>query len=257
MIGFFIKKSFFDGWDNLITLLVLNLGFVAFLGIAYAAVLSFGVSLLLGVFLAVVTFGVGNIFIGSVSLFVRHFSWYRRAGFQEFRECVREALRPSLLNALLMFFLLMLVFIVMPFYAGMQSLLGAGLTALLFWAAVFITMALFYYFPVVAQLHETPRRALKKSFLLVFDNIGFSIFLLFYTFVNLLLSFATAFLIPGFSSILMTHQNAVKLLMYKYDYLEEHPDVSRRSIPWGALLMEEKEQVGHRTLRGMIFPWKE
>jgi hypothetical protein len=29
MIGFFLKKSFFDGWDHLFSLLLLNLGFIA------------------------------------------------------------------------------------------------------------------------------------------------------------------------------------------------------------------------------------
>jgi hypothetical protein len=28
-------------------------------------------------------------------------------------------------------------------------------------------------------------------------------------------------------------------------------------VPWDALLAEDREQVGVRTLRGMIFPWKE
>jgi hypothetical protein len=44
--------------------------------------------------------------------------------------------------------------------------------------------------------------------------------------------------------------------MYKYDYLEKNPG-DRRRIPWDALLVEDRERVGKRTLKGMIFPWKE
>ena len=45
--------------------------------------------------------------------------------------------------------------------------------------------------------------------------------------------------------------------MYKYDWLEANPEANRKKIPWDALLMDDKERVGKRTLRGMIFPWKE
>jgi hypothetical protein len=31
MTGFFIKKAFFDGWDNLISMVVHNLGFLLIL----------------------------------------------------------------------------------------------------------------------------------------------------------------------------------------------------------------------------------
>ncbi len=156
-----------------------------------------------------------------------------------------------------MLFLLIIVFFVIPFYAGFTGILGAIIVALLFWVAFFALMASMYYFPVIAQLGDSPKKALKKCFLLIFDNIGFSIFLLLYTIINTILSLFTAFLIPGFAAVLMMHQNAVKLLMLKYDYLEENPDANRKRIPWDALLIEERDRVGHRSLRGMIFPWKE
>ncbi len=44
--------------------------------------------------------------------------------------------------------------------------------------------------------------------------------------------------------------------MFKYDYLESHPEVNRRQIPWEELLFDEREKIGPRTLRGMIFPWR-
>jgi hypothetical protein len=39
--------------------------------------------------------------------------------------------------------------------------------------------------------------------------------------------------------------------------LEENPDANRRKIPWDALLIDEKDRVGSRSIRGMIFPWKD
>jgi hypothetical protein len=52
-------------------------------------------------------------------------------------------------------------------------------------------------------------------------------------------------------------QAGFKLRLLKYDYLENDSDANRKRIPWDALLIDERERVGKRSLRGMIFPWKE
>jgi len=46
-------------------------------------------------------------------------------------------------------------------------------------------------------------------------------------------------------------------MMYKYDYLEAEADADRKHIPWDELLYEERESVGNRSLKNMIFPWKD
>ena len=40
------------------------------------------------------------------------------------------------------------------------------------------------------------------------------------------------------------------------DYLEENPDTDKKHLPWEDILFEEKEKVGPRSFRSMIFPWK-
>jgi hypothetical protein len=70
-------------------------------------------------------------------------------------------------------------------------------------------------------------------------------------------SFFTALLIPGITVVLLAHQVALKLRLYKYDYLEANTEVNRKNIPWAELLYDEKEKIGTRTIKGMIFPWKE
>ena len=42
MIGFFIKKAFFDGWDNLIGMVLFNLGYIVAIFALFWAVLSAG-----------------------------------------------------------------------------------------------------------------------------------------------------------------------------------------------------------------------
>ena len=73
----------------------------------------------------------------------------------------------------------------------------------------------------------------------------------------LVVSFFTALLLPGIATIMLWWNIAFKLRLYKYDWLEQNPGANRRRVPWDALLVEDRERVGKRTLKGMIFPWKE
>jgi len=93
-------------------------------------------------------------------------------------------------------------------------------------------------------------------FLLLLDNPLFTVGLLIGSLVVFVLSAFTAFLLPGLATILLWWNVALKLRLYKYDHLEKHPD-DRRHIPWDGLLAEDRDRVGKRTLKGMIFPWKE
>jgi len=43
----------------------------------------------------------------------------------------------------------------------------------------------------------------------------------------------------------------------KYDWLEANPGADRRKIPWDALLIDEREKTGTRSLKNLIFPWKD
>ena len=100
----------------------------------------------------------------------------------------------------------------------------------------------------------------KYRFLLFADNPGFSFSLALYNLVSLALSLFLALLMPGFAGVALASDDAMRLRMYKYDWLEQHPGLdarARKDIPWDELLAEDRELVGKRTLKGMIFPWKE
>jgi hypothetical protein len=62
---------------------------------------------------------------------------------------------------------------------------------------------------------------------------------------------------PGPGGLLLFLDEALRLRIFKYDWLEANPDANRRKIPWEALLIEEREKTGNRTLKGLIFPWKD
>ena len=68
---------------------------------------------------------------------------------------------------------------------------------------------------------------------------------------------------PGMAGLVLSRCNAMRLLMKKYDYIEEldkkgEPANSqaRRKIPWKELLAEEEEANPVRTFKDFWLPWK-
>jgi hypothetical protein len=100
-------------------------------------------------------------------------------------------------------------------------------------------------------------QALKKTFLICFDNPLFCIFSLLHNTLLLALSALLAFLLPGPAGILLYLDEALRLRLLKYDWLEANPRPPRGKIPWDLLLTDEREKTGSRSLRNLIFPWKD
>lgn len=103
-------------------------------------------------------------------------------------------------------------------------------------------------------------KCLKKSYLLLLDNLGFTFALALVNFLNLLITLFTFGLCPGLTGIIITNMNALRLRMYKYDWLEVNPGLSmqeRKDVPWDELLAKDKKTLGPRPLKSFIFPWKE
>ena len=104
------------------------------------------------------------------------------------------------------------------------------------------------------------KKSIKKSFIIFFDNPGFSLFMFLYTIFLVVLSIALFMIAPSFCGIVLAHTNGLRLRLYKYDWLETHPDASpaeKKHIPWQELVAEDRDNVGPRTLKNFIFPWKE
>jgi len=139
----------------------------------------------------------------------------------------------------------------------LQGLQGA---VTIFWVTVFWLLSSQYYFPSVFQLGGGAIKNLKKSFIIFLDNTGFTFFLGIHTLVLIVVSFPAAFLIPGISVILLSHQTALKLRMYKYDYLEKHPGAKGKGYPLGKVLLmgETGASLGSQgSLKGTISPGRE
>jgi hypothetical protein len=128
---------------------------------------------------------------------------------------------------------------------------------MLFWFSLAVLLASQYYLALVARLGGGFRKNMKKAFILIFNNVGLTFVLLLYNVVCAAISVFDFFIVPGFAGIALNDADALKLVLKKYDWLEANPSGDRKRIPWDTILEEEKELVGKRSLRGMIFPWKD
>jgi hypothetical protein len=144
-----------------------------------------------------------------------------------------------------------------PFYVAQKGFLGVFFASLLFWVCLIVVLASQYFLPLIARRGGGIKKNAKVAMILFMDNIGFTFFLFLYNIVTLVVSVFIAFLVPGLAGIALAGADAVKLRLKKYDWLEENPEADKKHVPWATLLEEEKELVGVRTLKGMIFPWKE
>lgn len=258
MIGFLLKKNFFDAWDNLFRLALVNIGFIASaaIPILLPSVLA-PVSPIIA--LAVMVAGIlwCFIYLSAAALCLKTVSDYGGFGFADFFRAVKEAWPTGLILGAIIGLLGLFGYTALPFYFSMKSPIGIFAAALVFWSLVIAAFALQFYLPIRARLDRDPRKILKKCFIIFFDNPGLSLFAALHNIVLLALSFLLAFLIPGPAAMLLFLDQALRLRLMKYDYLEAHPEADRKKIPWDDLLVEEREKTGSRSLRSFIFPWKD
>jgi hypothetical protein len=257
MIGFLIKKTFFDLWDNLFKLALINLGFIASLAIPI-----FIPPLLESVPpLALLVMGLGMlwacVYLAAAALSLKSVSDYGSFGFADFFHNLRLVWPAGLVLGVLVFAGWILTSLAIPFYLSFNSLVGLLLTAIIFWTLVVGILALQFFLPIRSRLDAKLTKVIKKSFIIFFDNPGLCIFAFLHNLVLLTLSVLLAFLIPGPAGILLFLDEALRLRLLKYDWLEENPDADRRKIPWDSLLIEEREKTGSRSFKSFIFPWKD
>ena len=258
MTGFFIKKAFFDGWDNLIGLVLFNLIYIVLLGAGLWG-FSFlgGINPAIGYFFLAFALLVYSIIAGGTAAVVFNYSNYQRDSWNAFRSGVRRNIRHSMLFFALNLFIYSNLLLLLPFYLSMGNIGGTIIAVILLWIEVIALLGVGYYFPLMNLLPgDRPFKTAKKCLIIVGDNLGFTIFFALYRLVVLAISVFTMGLVPGVVGAQLAGQDAMKLLMFKYDYLEEHKDADRKHLPWADLLYDEKEKVGPRSLKNMIFPWK-
>jgi len=260
MIGFLIKKTFYDLWDNMFRIVAINIGFVALTAIPIffpGFVARFINSPALGMVLSALGILMCSIYLAAVAVSIRSISDYRSFTFGDFISGFKIAWPAGLVVGFLFFLLYIVATIILPFYITFESPVGLVLAAVVFWATIFAVLSFQYFFTVYVRLGSKIIVSFKKCMLVSLDNSGFSFFLFIHNTVVLIISAIFFFLFPGPAGILLYLDEALRLRLLKYDWLEANPDADRRKIPWDALLIEEREKTPTRVLKNFIFPWKD
>jgi hypothetical protein len=257
MIFFLIKKTFFDMWDNLLKIFLINLGFVLIIALFF--LLSYFASFNFILFFLIIITGAltGSIYAGAASLFMREISDYKSAGFKDFISYIKQSYAVSIFLCIIIVLFIILTSLAFSYWPTLKNMIGFVIVVILFWFCVAFVLSIQHYFAIYSRMKNGPVKTLRKCFLIFLDNPGFSI-AIFIGVVFITLASVFFLLIPGIGTILLWLNNGFKLRLYKYDYLEVHPELkNKRKIPWKELLANEKENVGKRTLKGLIFPWKD
>ncbi len=261
MILFLLKKNFCDGWDNLLSIIVYNCTLLAFLfgGFFFYSKLSS----IIGLGIAIVFLLLFIISIFAINQTTAKYADFKFVSIKETFFEIPNVWKDALLFTALLVVIALIAVKCIPFYYHMDNLLGLFLASVMFWVVFSTVLALQWFLPIQAQLGNKFKKTLKKCFIIFFDNIGFSIFMLIYTLILCVITYFTATLIPGFAGILLSYNNAFRLRLYKYDWLEEHAEELKQQgrrkarIPWGELIAEDRETLGPRSLKSFIFPWKD
>ncbi|MBU0954318.1 MAG: hypothetical protein KKI09_02725 [Spirochaetes bacterium] len=266
MIRLLIRKSFSDLWDNLFTLVLVNAGLLLVVLLPLIPLLLLAVPGWLVAVLFALSLLAACVWLAAAMAALSELTWAAAGERLSIRQLVlslRRALRPGASLAALIAALGLALWAVVPRYLESPSFFSLFMLGIIGWFGLFCLAAGQYYLPLFmyARLrgYATSLPAIMKRCLLFFmDNPGFSLFLLLHSLFYLILSALPAFLIPGPAGVLLGLSDAVYLRMFKYDWLESLPaSATRRQVPWSELLAEEEARLGSRSLKSLIFPWKE
>ena len=274
MLGFFFKKNFYDGWDNVLFIFVPNLildvffligGGLFYLGTKVngtAGIIIWGCTVLL-----VIT--AGSILSLAWAESAAKIADYESAEIKPFFTSLKTCIKDGILYGIVLFAVLIIsaagiIFYFRPVSGATLPFIGLMAGSVFFWIMLTIISALFWYPSLRAIMHNPFKKSIKKCFIILFDNIGSCVVLGIYNIFLLIISIVMVGLAPGLGGIGLSRVNFLRILLKKYDYLEiaEKEDagkkpVFRNKIPWQELLKEDIEITGSRYIKSFFMPWKE
>ncbi len=262
MFGFLLKKNFCDGWDNLFSLVIVNIA-VLFSGIGFlylfklannSDLLIYLIFVLACIYFSIFAFAYGEL-AGKIANF-------EGIHILDFFKTIPSVLLDACLYGILVALISIISIVAFDYYfIQLQSLTGLFLGAMIMWVDVFLALSLMWFIPIRSLMHNDFKKCLKKCFIISFDNTGFTIAMGLYNLVMIVLSVVFIGFFPSMAGILIANTNALRLRLYKYDYLEDHPELQtkrqRRQIPWEELIYEDREALGPRKFKSFFMPWKD
>ena len=259
MKGFLVRKALYSGWDNMFPIIIVNVATltVLFGGFFLATLVSAILPLAIVVF--AVACLVGGILLSACSIVMAGVADYKPFTFRGYVSAIKSVWLHGLLFSAIVITGIVVAHVAITYYLSLGNPLAFACAILLFWVVILSVLSLQWFLPIRSQLESGFVKCLKKSFLIFFDNPGLSIFMFFYSSALFALSVLLVGFAPGFAGVILAQNEAFRLLMYKYDWLEKHPELdfraARKAIPWDELIAEDYETIGYRSLKSFIFPW--
>lgn len=246
MYKLLLKKSFFDGWDHILILFLTNIVFAA----AILLILYTDSFFLVPVILLFFSFHLLGMSGAAYNMTGDVGKWY-----EGYVKAIRKAG-----HFFVFYFVLLLVFLMLgyaaPLYLSTGDFFLYTIGFFLLFAGLVILIALMYYYPLCMMLeNDKPFTILKKCFIVLFDNFGFSIYCLMKNICDMAVSVLTMFLMPGIVGVTITQTNALRFIMLRYDWMEEKK-VGKHNVSADMYLAPVFEQYRERNLRTLFFPWK-
>lgn len=258
MFGHAIKKAFFDLWDHLFFALGVNLVFtLATLGLASLSFLFQGLGPLGLLLFLPLPFLLAAVLGGVATFWGRDIIVSGQPKFADFLGHLKASWKPSLAFSLVWLVLAAGVLFGVPFYSGLNQIGGLAFGVVMAWLAFFLGGLSLYYPGLNAQVEPSVRKLFKKASLLFLANPGTSFVMALVLVLSVVLSVVTFGFFPGILGISIWLQVCFKFLLAKYEWMEANPNEDHKKVPWAVLLAEDMEKVGPRTLRSLIFPWKD
>lgn len=275
MFGFFLKKNFCDVWDNMFHLVILNLFLLACTAASVAFVI-FSVYIPgpeeIKVLYQIVAFFIACALLG-VLVFAEGENAAKIADFgtpklKDYFLNIVPSIKDGAAFGLFIGILTAVATVSVPFYfrvwipadGSEGSVIGLVLLMVVFWAVFITVMALQWFLPIRSIMHNPFIKCLKKCYILFFDNAGFTFALFLSNIVRLIITCFTLGIIPSINGITLANTNALRLRLYKYDWIEVNPGLTKeqlKQVPWDELLQNDKNTLGPRKLKSFFFPWKD
>jgi len=253
-----IKKTFFDLWDHLFFAMALNLVFtLATLGLASLAFLFQGLGPV-GLFAFVpLPLLLAAVLGGLATFWAKDITVKGSARFSDFLPHLAASWKASLAFGIAWMVLIAGFLFGVPFYSAINPILGFVFGVVLAWALFFGAGMSLFYPGLNAQIEPRVRKLLRKSFLVFLANPGTSLLMALVFVVALVLTVVTLGFFPGIVGLSLWLQVCFKFLMLKYEWIEANPEEDHKKVPWSVILADDMEKVGPRSLKSLIFPWKD
>ncbi len=253
MITFFLRKSFYDGWDNLFPLAALNAALLALvaLGLWVPAAMESTVARVAGLVFLLLA---GSVWWSTAAHALTAAANSGSFRFGELRAAFSAGIVPGLQFGAIVTVATVLASVVFPFYSSIGNFMGLFATSLAFWLFLCLFLTLQYFLPWQAANGGGFMSSFRASFMLFMDAPLFSLFLAIDGLICMAVSPLVAFLLPGPAAAVLASCEAVRLRSYKLHWMKQSGTAKGR-VPWDELLADDIEALGQRTIKQLFFPW--